>query len=96
MAYCRKCGAVIDDQAAFCPNCGVQQNEIVTTNKIHDSGSIGWAILAFLIPPVGFILWLAWMDVKPRCSRMCGRGLLTLIALIVLSFVFMFIVAATK
>ena len=26
MAYCRKCGALIDDYAAVCPKCGTPQN----------------------------------------------------------------------
>ena len=27
MAYCRKCGALIDDYAAVCPKCGTKMNK---------------------------------------------------------------------
>lgn len=36
---------------------------------VNDSGSIGWAILGFLFPIVGFILWLLWKDKKPQCAQ---------------------------
>ena len=40
-------------------------------------------VLGFFIPLVGFILWLAWMDNKPKCSRMAGIGVLCFIVAIV-------------
>lgn len=82
MAYCRKCGAVIDEEAVVCPHCGVQQ-QYFATPPVNDSGSVGWAFLGFFIPLVGFILWLAWMDNKPKCSRMAGIGVLCFIVAIV-------------
>lgn len=82
--YCRRCGADVGN-SNYCPNCGARQDGQGTQN-VHpanayappqypmDTGNWGWFILSFLIPPLGFILWLAWMGVKPRCSGKCGWG----------------------
>jgi uncharacterized membrane protein YhaH (DUF805 family) len=32
----------------------------VSVRRFHDIGKSGWFILLFLIPIVGFILWLVW------------------------------------
>ena len=39
-----------------------------------DSGSFGWAILGFLIPLVGFIMYFLWKDTKPNSAKMAGVG----------------------
>ena len=75
MAYCRKCGEVIDDEAVFCPKCGVQQ-QALKTDAPNDDGDVLWAIVGFLIPVVGIALWLIWMHEKPKCARMAGIGAL--------------------
>lgn len=85
MAYCRKCGAELDNEAVICPHCGVQQKDFSVAS--NDSGSIGWAILGFFIPIVGIILWLVWMDSKPKCSKMAGIGALISIGLGILFWV---------
>ncbi|MEE1295276.1 MAG: hypothetical protein UHD09_00115 [Bifidobacterium sp.] len=42
----------------------------------NDSGSFGWAVLGFLIPLVGLILFLVWHRTKPKCAKMAGIGAL--------------------
>lgn len=81
MAFCRNCGMEIGEGTIYCPGCGANQNGMPTADyrPVNDSGSIGWAILGFFIPLVGFILWLAWMGVKPKCSKMAGLGVLVFI-----------------
>ena len=73
MAFCRKCGAQIDEEAVICPHCGVEQRIKPANN---DDGSIGWAILGFLIPIVGLILWAVWHSDKPKSAKMAGIGAL--------------------
>jgi len=73
MAFCRKCGAQIDDEAVICPHCGVEQRIKPVSN---DDGSIGWAILGFFIPIVGLILWAVWHSEKPKSAKMAGIGAL--------------------
>ena len=77
MAYCRKCGAYIDEDTVVCPKCGVQVRELaVERPQSYDSGSFGWAVLGFFIPIVGLILWLVWKDEKPRSAARAGKGAL--------------------
>ena len=33
----------------------------VNTRRLHDTGKSGWFQLLFIIPLVGFILWIIWM-----------------------------------
>ena len=103
MPYCSKCGAEMDDKASFCPKCGSDQR---TTNPYqsprprppadpNDSGSIGWAILGFLVPLVGLILFLVWMNTRPKSGKMAGIGaLINVIASVVFSIVFIIIAVA--
>ena len=96
--YCRNCGKMVPDNAAYCPECGASQVNGPGPsyyNQNYDSGSIGWAVLGFFIPLVGFILWLIWMDSKPKCARMAGIGALVSVALNVVLVVIWFIFAAT-
>ena len=52
---------------------------------VQDSGSIGWAILGFLIPIVGIGLYFVWKNTKPQCAKMAGMGALISV---VLAFIF--------
>lgn len=45
------------------------QQPINPAPGVEDSGSIGWAILGFLIPIVGIVLWLVWKNTKPNCAQ---------------------------
>lgn len=47
----------------------------------EDSGSFGWAVLGFLIPIVGLVLYLVWRDRKPKCARQAGMGALVSVIL---------------
>lgn len=41
---------------------------------VEDSGSIGWAILGFIIPIVGIILFFVWRTTKPKSANMAITG----------------------
>lgn len=92
--YCSNCGAEIGDDDAFCPKCGASQNGQPAPRRTnldpYDSGSAGWGILGFFFPTVGLILWLVWMNTKPKSARMAGIGALAgvifTIVLVVLIF----------
>ncbi len=84
MAFCRNCGAQIDDQAVVCPKCGVAQGAGMSTS---DSGEILWGLLGCCIPLVGLILFLVWKDTKPKTSKAAGIGALVGVVVSVLCVV---------
>ena len=46
-----------------------------------EGGTVGWGILGFSLPIVGFILWLVWKDEHPARSRSAGIGCLVSVCL---------------
>ena len=81
MAFCKYCGAQIDDNAVVCTSCGVAQN---TAPAVVDKGGFGWGVLGCCIPIVGLILFLVWKDTKPKTSKAAGIGaLVSTIAIVV-------------
>ena len=81
MAFCKYCGAQIDDNAVVCTSCGVAQN---TAPAVVDKGGFGWGVLGCCIPIVGLILFLVWKDTKPKTAKAAGIGaLVSTIAIVV-------------
>ncbi|WP_400147092.1 zinc ribbon domain-containing protein [Candidatus Methanarcanum hacksteinii] len=69
--YCKGCGKELSDGMKYCSRCGTQQNIVFSDSKNTDSGNVGWAFLAILIPPIGLTLW---MKDKPKTARMLFIG----------------------
>ena len=86
MAYCKNCGAEIDDLAAVCPRCGVAQE---TKPAVVDNGGFGWGLLGFCIPIVGLVLFLVWKDTKPKTSKAAGVGALVSVIVLVVFYILM-------
>ena len=86
MAFCKNCGAAIDDLAAVCPRCGVSQE---TKPAVVDNGGFGWGLLGFCIPIVGLILFLVWKDTKPKTSKAAGVGALVSVIVLVVFYILM-------
>ena len=84
MAYCKNCGAQIDDNAVVCTSCGVAQN---TAPAVVDKGGFGWGVLGCCIPIVGLILFLVWKDTKPKTAKAAGIGALVSVILAVVVYV---------
>ena len=74
----------MDNDASFCPKCRSDQRpsnpyqspRSRPPTDPYDSDSIGWAILGFLVPLVGLILFLVWMQTRPKSAKMAGIGAL--------------------
>ena len=87
MSYCSYCGSKVADGAIFCPNCGASMSRGGASDSAYTGGyfhtaprrdyteSTGVAILSFLIPLVGFILWLVWKDSEPGKATSALKGL---------------------
>lgn len=84
MAFCKKCGAQIDDQAVVCPKCGVAQGAGMSAS---DNGGFLWGLLGCCIPLVGLILFLVWKDTKPKTSKAAGIGALVGVLSIVVWYI---------
>ena len=96
MAYCKNCGNQLDDQVAFCPNCGTAQNAAPIQTPAApapvDKGGFWWGALGCCIPIVGLILFLVWKDTKPKTAKSAGKGALISVILAVIIYVIYFIV----
>ena len=91
MAFCKNCGASIDDKAAICPSCGVPQE---TTPAVVDNGGFGWGLLGCCIPIVGLILFLVWKDTKPKTSKAAGTGALVSVIIGIVYYILMIMIGA--
>lgn len=94
MAYCKKCGSHIEDNAIFCPECGADQglnsSQGNSGSQSVDNGSFGWGVLGFCIPIVGLILFLVWHDSKPKSGKQAGIGALVSVILGVVFYILAF------
>ena len=88
MAFCKNCGAQIDDQAVVCTSCGVAQN---TAPAVVDKGGFGWGALGCCLPIVGLILFLVWKDTKPKTAKAAGIGALVSVIIAVVYYVIMLV-----
>ena len=71
--YCKKCGAEIDDDAVICLKCGCSTGKAA---KEEDGPSGGFAVLGFLIPILGLILYFVWKNEYPQRANSIGKGAL--------------------
>jgi len=82
MKFCTTCGKELADNAVSCPNCGyVFPGQTVggSVAGINDKPSFGIALLGFIFPIIGIILYLIWKPTTPLRARSAGKGALTAI-----------------
>lgn len=60
---------------------GVLSASSTQVQSAKEGGTVGWGILGFFLPIVGFILWLVWKDEHPARSRSAGIGCLVSVCL---------------
>lgn len=88
MAYCRNCGAEINEYALTCPKCGAQQRTEPSASL--DEGGFLWGLLGCCIPIAGLILFLVWKDTKPNTAKAAGIGALVSVGAYILFYVLAF------
>ena len=89
MAFCKNCGAQIDDRAVVCPKCGVPQND---TPPVVDNVGFCWGLLGCCVPIAGLILFLIWKDTKPKTAKAAGIGAIVSVVLGVLYYVLIMVI----
>lgn len=100
MKYCPYCGKEVMEGAAVCLSCGRSLNDFNNNtnnynpnpyqqnNSVPDAPSFGFAVLGFLIPVVGLILYLVWKDTTPLKAKSAGKGaLISVIVSVVLGII---------
>ena len=84
MKFCTHCGKELCDEAAICVACGALCNDKpaapaannASAPAANDAPSFGYALLGFLIPLIGLILWLVEKDKTPLRAKSAGKGAL--------------------
>lgn len=72
--YCSRCGREIDDKVLTCPYCGTKTMNNLNTFITNDQPSFGYAFISFIIPIVGFILYLIYRDERPKRAKSALKG----------------------
>lgn len=54
--FCKKCNTKLPDGVYVCPNCGYDNSNDIVIDNNKSKKFILYYILAFLIPPLGYIL----------------------------------------
>lgn len=78
--FCKNCGEQISDNAVVCIKCGVAVGNNAAQKPAgvnsSDAPSFGFAVLGFLWPLLGLILYLIWNKEYPQKAKSCGKGAL--------------------
>lgn len=75
--YCRNCGKECDDKAVICIHCGcLTGNNDGKKIFEEDAPSVLFVLIGFLLPLVGFILFLAYLNTAPKKAKSAGHGAL--------------------
>ena len=93
MKYCSNCGNPVNENQDVCLNCGVVLKKKYTSNHVEEGSTGGWAVLGFFFPLVGLILYLAWIDTKPKSAKAAGKGaLIGVIIAVILSIIVLILI----
>ena len=73
LIYCKECGKEISDTAASCPHCGYLNNSTQNENKNLEEENIVLNIFSFLLPIVGLVLYIIYLDTHPTRAKSIGK-----------------------
>ncbi len=95
--YCKNCGKQIADDSSICPYCNSRTSfSAPSPSKPDDAPSFGWAVLGFLFPLIGLILYLVWKSDYPQKAHSVGKGaLIGVIISVVVSLISIIIISCT-
>ncbi len=88
MKKCNMCGSQVADNYTSCPNCGsanliadsvtnisgMPQQPMANGQQVKQSGNIGWGVLGFFFPIVGWILYFCWKNTRVGDAKYAGIG----------------------
>lgn len=85
--YCFSCGNKIHEKSVLCPHCGT----ILKKEYFNKNAEVGWGILGFFVPVAGLVLYLIWLESKPKIAKMSGIGALCGFSAIILFWLLYFL-----
>lgn len=77
-------------------NAGNNANGNNAANTEVDKGGFGWWALGCCVPVAGLVLYLVYKDQKPKTAKAAGVGALVCIALVVVFYILMFLIALSS
>lgn len=95
MSFCKFCGAKLEGNEKFCPECG----KVVSLDEppVHvDDACLLWGILSFFIPLVGIVLYFKYAKTRPKSAKGALTGIILQIAIILLCIVCFFVYMANS
>ena len=72
MKFCSKCGKELLDEAVVCTECGCAVNEELQKESEDIGATIGFCILAALLPIFGLIYWPVKHKTAPKRAKTVG------------------------
>ena len=101
MLFCQQCGTKIEavrtpEEAVATPQAVNGQEGTIPPEKLQKSpvknapvegGTFGWAVLGFLLFPVGLILFFIWRREHPKRAKSSGKGALLGLVLLLLLYI---------
>ena len=101
MLFCQQCGTKIEavrtpEEAVATPQAVNLQESIIPPEKLQKSpvknapvegGTFGWAVLGFLLFPIGLILFFIWRREYPKCAKSSGKGAFLGLVLLLLLYI---------
>ena len=101
MLFCQQCGTKIEavrtpEEAVATPQAVNGQEGTIPPEKLQKSpvknapvegGTFGWAVLGFLLFPVGLILFFIWRREHPKRAKSSGKGALFGLVLLLLLYI---------
>ncbi len=76
MKFCSHCGQQVDDNAVVCVKCGCAIGGSNIQTKNAQKENIYLAVLGFILPIIGLIVYIANASSCPQKARSAGRGAL--------------------
>ena len=73
LIYCKECGKEISDTVTSCPHCGYLNNKTQNESTNLEEENTVLNIISFLLPIVGLILYVIYLDSHPTRAKSIGK-----------------------
>lgn len=88
--FCTNCGNKIEVTSTTNGSIAsrtISVNSQNITSNYQEGNTLGWGILGFFMPLIGFILFVVWQKDRPKASKSSGIGALICLIVVILIYV---------